>query len=323
MAFGIIDPINPAERPGTPPRLTGDRVERTRRRDLRRTAAFYRPSAALVDAINVAVEVGAPLLLTGQPGTGKTQVAFYLKWYLGLDDEHFHVHPIRSTSKAHELTYSVDEVRYFHAAQTHRETDVARRDFVEKGPLWKAYDAERQSIVLIDEIDKAPRDFPNDLLFVLDQHRFRIPEYDAPDPEDPSRTLPFWVERQDEGPPPIIVITSNSERRLPDPFLRRCIFHHIRFTRELLRTAVHAHLDGWANVDAEVAKAVIDRSMQLRERRLRKPPSTAEIILWLSVLDAMAGAGQGVDAEHIRRADVHDLPALSVLVKDADDLAQL
>ncbi len=320
MTFGIIDPVKPEQRPETPPRLTGERIERTRRRDLRRSAAYYRPSPELVDAINVAVEVGAPLLLTGQPGTGKTQVAFYLKWYLGLDDDHFHVHAIRSTSRASELTYSVDEVRYFHAAQTATAGPVSRKDFVERGPLWKAYDSEKQSIVLIDEIDKAPRDFPNDLLFVLDQHRFRIPEYDR---EESGGQQPFWIERRADRPPPIIIITSNSERRLPDPFLRRCVFHHIHFTRELLRKAVHAHLDGWAHLEQDVANAVIDRSMELRERRLRKPPSTAEIILWLSVLDAMAGAGQGVDPEQIRRAEARELPALSVLVKDADDMAQL
>lgn len=319
MKFGLIDRHRPEARPGGPVRVEAG-PERLGR-DLTRTAQCYRPAPELVDAINVAVSVGAPLLLTGQPGTGKTQVAFYLKWYLEVDDDNFHVHPIRSTSVAEELTYTVDEVRYFQAAHIRRDEDVSRRGFLQPGPLWKAYRSHRQSIVLIDEIDKAPRDFPNDLLFVLDQGKFRVPEHEEATQD--GAIMPVWIERAKGAPPPIIVITSNSERRLPDPFLRRCVFHHIRFTAELLRTAVRAHLERWPNLDGEVVDAALERSLEMGQRRLRKPPSTAEIILWLSVLDLMAAGGRDVRADTLRYTSLRDLPALSTLIKDADDVDRL
>src|SRR6185369_2597106 len=192
----------------------------------REAAQFFQPDDDLVDAVNVALAVGAPLLLTGEPGTGKTQVAFYLAWYFGIED---HLYPlaVRSTTRAEELLYHFDAVAYLHAANdpAWQGKEVDKSEFVKKGPLWQAYKAGGSSVVLLDEIDKAPRDFPNDLLNVLDQHTFHVPEEDS------------TISRGDQAPP-IVVITSNSERRLPEPFLRRCIFHHIEFTEELLRRAV-------------------------------------------------------------------------------------
>lgn len=317
MPFGLIDPDHPQRRPEAVD-LAAANLERAGRHDLRTSAPVYQPSPELVEAINVAATLGAPLLLTGKPGTGKTQVAYYLKWYLRVDDDHFHVHPIRSTSVATELTYTVDEVRYFHAAHNRDHANIARRDFVEPGPLWRAYTSTKPSVVLIDEVDKAPRDFPNDLLFVLDQHCFRVPEY-----SDPDTGKMYWVERALGVAPPIIVITSNSERRLPAPFLRRCVFHHIELTPELLRRAVRAHLDRWPTLDETVIDAAVDRSLEMEGRRLRKPPSTAELILWLSVIDAMGGIEAGLDAKRLSHLALRDLPALSVLIKDADDFGRL
>lgn len=269
-------------------------------------ARSFQPDADLVDAVNVALAVGAPLLLTGEPGTGKTQVAFYLAWYFDIEDSLFSLY-VRSNTTAEDLLYRFDAVAYLHAANDparHGQT-IEKKDFVDPGPLWKAYETPGPSVVLLDEIDKAPRDFPNDLLNVLDQHTFHVPEA--------KRT----VSRRD-GAPPIVVITSNSERRLPEPFLRRCIFHHIEFTEDLLRRAVEARVGDFPNLEADVREAALQRFLELRGRDLRKKPATAELLVWLTILSARGK----VTAKDLQ-GPFKDLPALSALVKDRDDLALL
>ncbi len=272
----------------------------------REAARFFQPDADLVDAVNVALAVGAPLLLTGEPGTGKTQVAFYLAWYFDIEEHLYPLH-VRSTTTADDLLYRFDAVAYLHAANDPARlgTELAKAKFVEKGPLWRAYEAGGPAVVLLDEIDKAPRDFPNDLLNVLDQHTFKVPEADQ------------TVSRGNH-PPPIVLITSNSERRLPEPFLRRCIFHHIEFTEDLLRRAVEARMGDFPHLSAEVREAALQRFLELRGRDLRKKPATAELLVWLTLLSARGG----VTAETLR-GPFRSLPALAALVKDRDDLALL
>jgi MoxR-like ATPase len=272
----------------------------------REAARFFQPDDELIDAVNVALAVGAPLLLTGEPGTGKTQVAFYLAWFFGIED-HLYSLAVRSTTRAEDLLYHFDAVAYLHAANdpARQGKAVAKSEFVKKGPLWQAYEAGSPAVVLLDEIDKAPRDFPNDLLNVLDQHTFDVPEEERK------------VSRGGQ-PPPIVVITSNSERRLPEPFLRRCIFHHIEFTEDLLRRAVEARAGDFPNLTGDVREEAIQRFLDLRGRELRKKPATAELLVWLTILSAC-----GDVTVNALRAPFKELPALSALVKDRDDLALL
>ncbi len=275
--------------------------------DHKTAARSYQPHPDLVDAVNVALAVGAPLLITGEPGTGKTQVAHYLAWFFQIEENLFPLF-VRSSTSAEDLLYRFDAVAYLHAANDPaRQGDrLVRADFVEPGPLWQAYEADGPAVVLIDEIDKAPRDFPNDLLNVLDQHSFYVPEAE--------RT----VSREDK-PPPVVVITSNSERRLPEPFLRRCIFHHIELTEELLRRIVDARLGDFPILPREIREAAIERFLELRSREIRKKPATAELLVWLTVLSARGG----VEKKELLGRRLRDLPALSVLIKDRDDLTIL
>jgi MoxR-like ATPase len=269
-------------------------------------ARHYRPDRALVLAANAALVVGAPLLITGEPGTGKTQVAHWLALSLGIQERLFSLE-VRSTTTAEDLIYRFDMVAYFHAAHDPARVGkpLSREDFIEKGPLWRALMSAR-SIVLIDEIDKAPRDFPNDLLHVLDQHEFEVKE------------LGQKITRQKGAAPPLVVITSNSERRLPEPFLRRCIFHHIELTEDLVRRAVEARVEDFPRLGPEVRAAAIRRFLELRARSLRKKPATAELLVWLVLLSASK-----VDAKELDDVPLRALPALSALVKDRDDLAEL
>ena len=270
-------------------------------------AQHYQPDDDLVDAVNVALAVGAPLLLTGEPGTGKTQVAHYLAWYFGIEEQFFKLY-VRSTTTAEDLLYSFDAVAYLHAAHdpANQGKTLDRTDFIKSGPLWLAYENENPAVVLIDEVDKAPRDLPNDLLNVLDQHQFHVPELDK------------TISR--EGPPPIVIITSNSERRLPEPFLRRCIFHHIEFNEALVRRAVGARFEtDFPNLADDIREAAIQRFLEIRGRDVRKKPATAELLVWLTVLATC----NDIDIEKVRDAPLGGLPALSALIKDRDDLALL
>ena len=142
-------------------------------------AVHYVPDQPLKDAIHVALAVGAPLLLTGEPGTGKTQVAYYIAQRFSLlEAKRLFALFVRSTHTAEDLLYSFDAVGYLHAAndRARRGAPISKGEFVTEGPLWQAYESDGTSVVLIDEIDKAPRDFPNDLLNVLDKHEFHCPE---------------------------------------------------------------------------------------------------------------------------------------------------
>lgn len=282
-------------------------------------AMRYRPSDDLLLALNMALHTGSPLLLTGEPGTGKTQAADFVSAYFAIPIFKFLV---KSTSTAQDLLYEFDAVGYLHWAQSARhepdaergaaeEAVAVRQGFLHKRALWQAYETDGDAVVLIDEIDKASRDFPNDLLHELDQHSF-------PHPFDQQK----WIAPA-TGRRPLVIVTSNDERRLPDAFLRRCIFHRIELDEKLIEAAVEsmagADGSGFPNLDADTRAAARRRFWQLREvPGLDKKPSTAELLTWLSILSA-----QRVDAETLDGCQLARLPALGALIKDAGDLAKL
>ena len=292
-----------------------------------RSASLYRPSQELLLTVNMALHTGSPLLLTGEPGTGKTQAADFIGQYFGINVYKFFV---KSTSVAQDIIYEFDAVGYLHWAQSanvkpHQsdisdllntkilpQADSVREKFLQPRALWQAYNDPLDSVVLIDEIDKAPRDFPNDLLHEFDQHHFRHPF-------DTEKMIYPLCSR-----PPIIIITSNDERRLPDPFLRRCIFHRIELTKEIVESAVASMSDSqgkqFPHLNEDVLNAAQRRFWELRQLQppLEKKPSTAELIIWLSILSA-----KRVSAKSIENATLSKLEGVEALIKDTKDIDRL
>jgi MoxR-like ATPase len=282
----------------------------------------YIAERGLVDAVNVALLLGQPLLLTGDPGTGKTQLAASLAWELGLGT------PLRfetkSTSVARDLFYLYDALGRFQAGQLPGGT-ADPRAFLTYSALGEAilrtrteaevaallppgfvFGPPRRSVVLLDEVDKAPRDFPNDLLNEIENLHFRIPELgNARVEADPALQ-------------PIVVVTSNSEKDLPDAFLRRCVFYNIPFPErsELIRI-VTARLGEHAIGANRFLADALDLFFELRKpsNGLRKRPATAELLGWLLVLhDLLPGS-----ENPLRDRPPLALQTLSSLVKAAED----
>lgn len=294
-------------------------LERNRQREARAFIA----EPGLVDAVNVMLILGQPLLVTGEPGTGKTQLAYSVGCELGYDVLKFET---KSTSIARDLFYTYDTLGRFHAAQlktgsldsknyiTYNALGMAilrSRDssaVKEWLPETQAPEEPRRSIVLIDEIDKAPRDFPNDLLNEIENLYFKVPELGLGDQSiaaDPLRR-------------PIIIITSNSEKNLPDAFLRRCVYYNILFPeQEQLQEIILSHMPVFRDKNYQWLNDVIDFFLRLRGPNwgLDKRPATAELLNWLSYLRA-----RNVDHHtNLREQSPLVSASLSTLFKSADD----
>jgi MoxR-like ATPase len=249
-------------------------------------------------AVNAAVTLGRPLLIKGEPGTGKTQLAQEIARSLGKPMFEWHV---KSTSKAQQGLYEYDAVSRLRDSQLGeaRVHDIA--NYILKGSLWQAFEADTQPVLLIDEIDKADIEFPNDLLRELDRMEFYVYE---------TRQLVKAHNR------PIIVITSNNEKELPDAFLRRCFFHYIRFPDEAtMSRIVEVHYPG---LKKELLSEALGAFFQLRETPgLKKKPSTSELLDWIKLLVA-----EDIDPAVLRSQDPKKaLPILhGALLKNEQDV---
>jgi MoxR-like ATPase len=227
----------------------------------------YLTSPALQAAVNCALALERPLLVKGEPGTGKTLLAEAIAGALGVK---LFTWNVKSTTRAQDGLYLYDTVQRLYDSRF-GDGDVRDiRRYIRFGPLGEAFRSQERVVLLIDEVDKAELEFPNDLLHELDRMRFRILETDE---EVQAQTRP------------VVVVTSNNERELPDAFLRRCVFHFIDFPdRDLMERIVRVH---HPKLEASLTEQALDVFYQLRDlTRLRKRPSTSELVDWLAVLKA-------------------------------------
>ena len=216
-------------------------------------------------AVNAAVTLQRPLLIKGEPGTGKTMLAEEVAAALDMPLLQWH---IKSTTKAQQGLYEYDAVSRLRDSQLGDEKVKDIQNYILRGVLWQAFEAERQSVLLIDEIDKADIEFPNDLLRELDRMEFYVYE---------TRQTIKALQR------PVVMITSNNEKELPDAFLRRCFFHYIKFPdKETMQKIVDVHFPG---LKKELLKEALEVFFQMREiPGLKKKPSTSELLDWLKLL---------------------------------------
>ncbi len=249
-------------------------------------------------AVNAAIALERPLLIKGEPGTGKTVLAYEVAKALGAPLITWH---IKSTTKAHQGLYEYDAVTRLRDSQLGEEKVKDVKNYIKRGKLWEAFDAPARPVLLIDEIDKADIEFPNDLLQELDRMEFYVYETDE--------TIKAAVR-------PVVLITSNNEKELPDAFLRRCFFHYIKFPdEETMNAIVEVHYPGIKQkLVAEALKIFYDMR---KVPGLKKKPSTSELLDWLKLLMV-----EDIDADTLRENDPSRLvpPLHGALLKNEQDV---
>jgi MoxR-like ATPase len=255
----------------------------------------YILSDALREIVNAAIVLQRPLLLKGEPGTGKTELAQVIAEDLGLRLIRWN---IKSTSKATEGLYVYDTVQRLNDSRFHDKDVSDIRQYIKLGRLGEALRSEEQVVLLIDEIDKADLEFPNDLLFELDQMSFDVIE---------------TGDHHKAKHRPIVVITSNSEKELPDAFLRRCLFHYIDFPDpDMMEKIAKVH---FPNLRHNLLSQIVARFYFVRQRHeLKKRPSTSELLDWIQAI--LAG---GISEDELKKR----LPFLGILLKTEDDVAKV
>jgi len=262
---------------------------------------FYLPDRKLVEAVNLAIALGRPLLLQGEPGCGKTRLAYAVAYALGLPLEESY---IKSTSRAQDLLYTYDAVNRLYDAQLGEKAEQNSREiqnYIRLGPLGRALvraSYGRRSVVLIDEIDKADLDFPNDLLWELDRLEFRVTE--APE-------VHFSVPKDKPELRPIVFVTHNEEKALPTAFLRRCIFHYLEFPESQERLQEILQTQGMRN--EALGEKAIEVILKLRELDLSKRPGLSELLDWVGYLEAVKTPVEELD----------QLPYIGALLKQESD----
>lgn len=252
----------------------------------------------LTMAVNAAVTLERPILIKGEPGTGKTQLAIEVAQSLGMPLYEWH---IKSTTKAQQGLYEYDAVARLRDSQLGDDKVHDIANYIRRGKLWEAFDSEVQPVLLIDEIDKADIEFPNDLLQELDRMEFYVYE---------TKKLITARHR------PIIVITSNNEKELPDAFLRRCFFHYIKFPDEkTMAQIVDVH---FPNLKKDLLSAALNTFYKIRDvRAVKKKPSTAELLDWIKLLLA-----EDIPVEALRGENARDAipPLYGALLKNEQDV---
>ena len=255
----------------------------------------YIASDELIRSVNIAAALKKPLLLKGEPGTGKTMLAEAIAKSLGME---LLIWNIKSTTRAQDGLYVYDTVQRLYDSQfgTEGVNDIGK--YIRLGKLGEAFKREKQTVLLIDEIDKADLEFPNDLLWELDKMEFYIPET--------GETVKATVR-------PIVIITSNAEKELPDAFLRRCIFHYTAFPdASMMERIIKAH---YPDLEQKLIDGVLEAFYKIRDiRGLQKKPSTSEVLDWIQALSI-----GGIPVKKLER----EIPFAGVLLKKTEDLKRV